>query len=92
MAPVVLLLAGLLLAAPAWAEPKTLRVTGLLAEVRDDLIVIEKGKERWEILRTPGTQVKGELKKGSRVTVDIRMSAATVEVREDRKKPASAKP
>lgn len=85
--PTVLLLAVvLLLAAPASADPKTVRVTGMLAELRDDLIVIEKGKERWEILRTPGTAVKGELKKGAKVSIEIRMSAASVEVLAERKK------
>lgn len=85
--PTVLLLAvALLLATPVSADPKTVRVTGLLAEVRDDLIVIEKGRERWEILRTPGTAVKGELKKGGKVSVEIRMSAASVEALAERKK------
>ncbi len=85
--PTVLLLAVvLLLAAPVSADPKTVRVTGMLAELRDDLIVIEKGKERWEILRTPGTAVKGELKKGAKVSIEIRMSAASVEALAERKK------
>lgn len=86
MPTVLLLVITLVLAAPASADPKTVRVTGLLAELRDDLIVIEKGKERWEILRTPGTAVKGELKKGAKVSIEIRMSAASVEALAERKK------
>jgi len=85
--PRMLLLAfALVLALPASADPKTVRVTGMLAELRDDLIVIEKGKERWEILRTPGTAVKGELKKGARISIEVRMSAASVEALPERKK------
>jgi len=86
MPTVLLLVITLVLAAPASADPKTVRVTGMLAELRDDLIVIEKGKERWEILRTPGTAVKGELKKGAKVSIEIRMSAASVEALAERKK------
>lgn len=86
MPTVLLLVITLVLAAPASADPKTVRVTGMLAELRDDLIVIEKGKERWEILRTPGTAVKGEIKKGAKVSIEIRMSAASVEALTERKK------
>jgi len=82
----LLLVIVLLSAAPAAADPKTVRVTGMLAELRDDLIVIEKGKERWEILRTPGMAVKGELKKGARVSIEVRMSAASVEALAERRK------
>jgi hypothetical protein len=82
----LLFVVALVLAAPASAEPKTVRVTGMLAELRDDLIVIEKGKERWEILRTPGTAVKGELRKGGRVSIEVRMSAASVEALGERRK------
>jgi hypothetical protein len=49
--------------------------------VRDDAIVVQKGKEKWEIARTPETKVTGELKVGSKVTVEYRMTAATVEAK-----------
>jgi len=86
MSRYLLLAVTLVLATPVHADPKTVRVTGMLAELRDDLIVIEKGKERWEILRTPGTAVKGELKKGARISIEVRMSAASVEVLPERRK------
>jgi len=86
MPSVLLLVIALVLATPVSADPKTVRVTGMLAELRDDLIVIEKGKDRWEVLRTPGTAVKGELKKGARITIEVRMSAASIEVLPERKK------
>ena len=86
MSRYLLLAVTLVLATPVHADPKTVRFTGMLAELRDDLIVIEKGKERWEILRTPGTAVKGELKKGARISIEVRMSAASVEVLPERRK------
>ncbi len=79
-----LALAALLvaLAAPAAARaPKTYQVTGEVLEASDDLIVVQKGKEKFEIARTPDTKVTGELKPGARATVEYRMSATTAEVK-----------
>lgn len=63
------------------AAPKTYQVTGPVLELKDDLIVVQKGKEKWEIARTPDTKITGELKVGSKVTIEYRMTAATVEVK-----------
>jgi cytochrome c1 len=86
MKRLALLLACSLVAAPVFAAGKTYQATGPVLEVRDDAIVIEKGKEKWEIARTPGTAVKGELKKGAKVTVEYTMSATKIDVKEDKKK------
>ena len=72
------------------AQPKTYQVTGPVLEVRDDVIVVQKGKEKWEIARSADTKVTGDLKVGAKVTIEYRMSAATVEVKGD--KAAAAKP
>jgi hypothetical protein len=64
------------------AAPKTYQVTGPVLELTDDLIVVQKGKEKWEIARGKDTKVTGELKVGSKVTIEYRMSAATVEVKD----------
>jgi hypothetical protein len=63
------------------AAPKTYQVTGPVLEVSDDIIVVQKGKEKWEIARSKDTKVTGELKVGSKVTIEYRMTAATVEVK-----------
>jgi hypothetical protein len=63
------------------AATKTYQVTGPVLEVRDDAIVVQKGKEKWEIARTPDTKVTGELKVGAKVTVEYRMTATTAEVK-----------
>ena len=67
------------------AGPKTYQVTGPVLEVRDDVIVVQKGKEKWEIARSADTKIKGELKVGAKVTIDYRMTAVTVEAKEDAK-------
>ncbi len=70
------------LAFPAFARaPKTYQVTGPVLEASDDLIVVQKGKDKWEIARTPDTKVTGELKPGAKVTIEYRMTAATVEAK-----------
>lgn len=63
------------------ASPKSYQVTGPVLEVTDSLIVVQKGDERWEIIRTPDTKITGDLKVGSKVTISYTMSATKVEVK-----------
>ena len=49
----------------------------------------KKGKEQWEIARTAGTKVTGDLKVGSKVTIEYTMTATDVTVKAD--KPATPK-
>jgi hypothetical protein len=70
------------LASPALArQPKTYQVTGDVVEVSDDLIIVQKGKEKFEIARNADTKVTGELKSGAKATVEYRMTAATAEAK-----------
>jgi len=78
-----------LLAAPALAAVKTYQVTGPVLEVNDTMIAVQKGKDRWEIARDASTKVTGDLKVGSKVTIEYRMSATAVDVKEA--KPAAKK-
>jgi hypothetical protein len=74
------------LALPAAArQPKAYQVTGQVLEVADDLIVLQKGKEKFEIARTPETKVTGELKQGGKATVEYRMTATTAEAKAEGK-------
>ena len=68
------------------AGPKTYQVTGPVLEVKDDLIVVQKGKEKWELARDKDTKVQGDLKVGSKVTIQYWMKATEVEVKGDTKK------
>src|SRR5256885_3479527 len=74
------LLPGLALA----KSPKKYQVTGKVLELTDDVIVVEKGDEKWEIGREAATKVDGRLKVGVKVTIEYTMSAAKVEVKEDK--------
>ena len=78
--------AALMLIAPA---AMAYQVTGPVLEVTDTKIVVEKDKEKWEIARDKDTKVTGELKKGSKVTIQYRMTATSVENKDP--KPAAKK-
>ncbi len=60
------------------------QVTGPVVEVSDTKIVVMKGKDRWELARTPETKVSGELKKDAKVTVEYTMTAKSVEVKAEK--------
>ena len=83
----VAVLLAVLLGAPLYAAAvKTYQVTGPVLEVTSDMIVVQKGQDRWEIARDASTKVTGDLKVGAKVTIEYRMTATAVEV-----KPATAK-
>ena len=68
------------------AGPKTYQVTGPVLEIKGDVIVVEKGKDKWEIGRDAATKVTGDLKVGSKVTIDYTMKAVSVSVKDAKKK------
>jgi hypothetical protein len=68
---------------------KTYQVTGPVLQLTDTKIIVEKGKEQWEIARTADTKVTGDLKVGSKVTIEYTMTATDVMVKAD--KPATPK-
>ena len=70
---------ALLLPTRAFAAAKTYQVTGPILELSDKMIVIQKGKDRWEIDRDADTKIDGELKVGEKVTIHYRMTATKVE-------------
>ncbi len=70
----------------------TYQVTGPVLELTDSKIVVQKDKEKWEIARTAETKVTGDLKVGSKVTIQYTMTAATVEVKPEKAAATPAKP
>ena len=75
------LVSTMLVAGTVQAGGKSYQVTGPVLEVTDSTIVVQKGKDRWEIGRDASTKVTGDLKVGAKVTVDYRMTATAVEVK-----------
>lgn len=77
-------------AAAPTGTAKTYQVTGPVLELTDTMIVVQKGKDRWELGRDANTKVTGDLKVGSPVTIMYRMTATSVEVKAP-KAPAAPK-
>jgi hypothetical protein len=83
----VLLLASVAIA----AGPKDYQVTGPVLDVSDDIITVQKGSDKWEIGRNKDTKINGDLKKGSKVTIQYKMTATTVDVKDTGKAKADTK-
>ena len=64
---------------------KTYQVTGPVLEVKGDMVVVQKGKEKWEIIKDKDTKTTGDLKVGSKATVTYTMKAAAIDVKSDAK-------
>ncbi len=67
------------------AATKTYQVTGPVLDVKDNVITIQKGKDRWELARDASTKVSGELKVGEKATITYTMTAADVEIKAAKK-------
>ena len=74
----LILLASLLLISPL---AMAYQVTGPVLEVSDSRIVVQKGKEKWELARDAGTKMTGDVKVGDKVTVEYRMTATSIEAK-----------
>jgi hypothetical protein len=86
--PIPLALTLAVLASTASGAAKTYQVTGPVLEVRNDMIAVQKGPDRWEIARDASTSLKsGTPKVGDKVLIEYRMTATSVEV----KTPAASK-
>ena len=77
---------ALLAATTAFAGgTKSYQVTGPVLELKDDMIVVQKGSEKWEVARDKDTKITGDLKVGSKVTVMYTMKAAAIDAKADAK-------
>lgn len=82
----VFIFLGLALSLQAFAAaPKTYQVTGPVLEVTDSAVIVQKGKDKWEVLKDANSKVTGDLKVGSKVTIEYVMTAKTIEAKEDKK-------
>jgi hypothetical protein len=80
------------LATSAFSATKTYQVTGAVLDVKPDMIVVQKGTERWEVARDASSKINGDLKVGAKVTIEYRMTATSVTVKEEKAAAAKTKP
>jgi len=80
----MIVVVGIVLLAASFAlagAPKSYQVTGPVLELKDDTITVQKGKDKWELARDKDTKVTGDLKVGSKVTIQYQMKATEIEVK-----------
>jgi hypothetical protein len=82
---------ALFLSTASLAVAKDYQVTGPVVDVKDDVIVVKKGTENWEVARDKTTKTTGDVKKGDRVTVKYKMIATSIEAKEPTKAKTDAK-
>ncbi len=63
------------------AGSKTCQFTGKVLEIKDNVIIVEKGKEKFEMTKDANTKIKGDLKVSAKVTVQYESRAAEIEVK-----------
>jgi hypothetical protein len=81
---IVLALATSLLVTTANFAAKSYQVTGTVVKLTDKIITVQKADdEKWEIDRDDNTKVTGDLKVGAKVTIEYKMTASKVEVKDD---------
>jgi hypothetical protein len=71
--------AALFLSAASLAVAKDYQVTGPVVDFKDDMIIVKKGNDNWEIARDKDTKTTGEIKKGDKVMIKYRMTASSIE-------------
>lgn len=80
------LVMALFLSTASLAAAKDYQVTGPVVDVKDDVIIVKKGNENWEIDRDKNTKTSGDIKKGDRVMIKYKMTATSIEGKETKAK------
>ena len=78
---VAVVVAVMMIVASAAFAGKTYQFTGTVIEVKDNVIVVDKNGEKFEMAKDANTKVKGDLKVGAKVTVKYESRAAEIEVK-----------
>lgn len=86
-----LLIAVIFFSSAALVAAKDYQVTGPVVDVKDDVIVVKKGADNWELARDKDTKASGEFKKGDKVTIKYKMIATSIEGKEAPKAKADTK-
>jgi len=81
----------LFLSAASLVAAKDYQVTGPVVDVKEDVIIVKKGNENWEIARDKNTKTTGDIKKGDRVMIKYKMTATSIEGKEPTKAKTEAK-
>jgi len=81
MKRIIAVAAALVLISTVAFAGKTYQFTGKVIEVKDNVIIVDKNGEKFEMTRDAATKVKGDLKVGAKVTVKYESKAVDIEVK-----------
>ena len=81
MKRIMIVVVAMVLVASAAFAGKTYQFTGNVLEVKDNVIIVDKAGEKFEMSKDAGTKIKGDLKVGAKVTVKYESRAAEIEVK-----------
>jgi hypothetical protein len=82
----IVVMALMFVASVVFAGVNTYQVTGPVLELTKDKIVVQKGKDKWEIALDAGTKIPADVKVGSKVTIKYEMKATSIEVQAEKGK------
>jgi hypothetical protein len=82
----IVVVALLFVASVAFAGVNSYQVTGPVLELTKDKIVVQKGKDKWEIALDASTKVPADVKVGSKVTIKYEMKATSIEGKAEKAK------
>jgi len=82
----IVVVAFLFVASVAFAGVNSYQVTGPVLELTKDKIVVQKGKDKWEIALDAATKVPADVKVGSKVTIQYQMKATSIEAKPEKGK------
>jgi len=81
MKRIMIAVVSMVLVASVAFAGKTYQFTGNVLEVKDNVIIVDKAGEKFEMSKDAGTKIKGDLKVGAKVTVKYESRAAEIEVK-----------
>lgn len=81
MKRIAIFVVALALVASVAFAGKTYQFTGKVLEVKENVIVVDKKGEKFELVKDANTKIKGDLKVGAKVTVQYESRATEIEVK-----------
>ena len=81
MKRIMIAVVSMVLVASVAFAGKTYQFTGNVLEIKDNVIIVDKAGEKFEMSKDAGTKIKGDLKVGAKVTVKYESRAAEIEVK-----------
>ena len=62
----------------AATQPKSYQVTGPVLTINGDIITVQKGQDKWDLMKTADTEVTGKLAVGTKVKIEYKMVATKI--------------